>query len=64
MKFKEMKFKEWNSTICAIVIIVCAVLKLFFHFKAAIPIALTSMAWLFFVEAFVKVKRAKPNLSE
>ena len=33
-KTEKMTFKDWNFTICTIVVIACALLKLFFDFEA------------------------------
>ena len=52
------KFKQLSFSICAIIVIICAILKFFFHFVAVADVILYSTLALFFISnAFERVEK-------
>jgi len=61
MKFLfSKKFKKWSLYVCAIIVIICAILKFIFHYGSVVDIVLYGTFALFFLtQAFEKVDNKK-----
>ena len=62
MKFNKMSFKDWVLTICALMIIVSVVLKIF-NVKGIDTMLYVSGALFFFTLAFKRVKKTETKQS-
>jgi len=58
MKFlTSKKYKQWSFNVCAIIVIICAILKFVFHFKDADIVLYSALALFFISNAFEKVEK-------
>ena len=61
MKFlTSRKFKVWNNSACATLMIICAVFKFFLHYNVEM-VLYAILAWFFFSNAFEKVESKKQH---